>query len=258
MLQKLAFIGAGASSVLLSCVLLAAETAPKPEAPRKKVQATQTEKADFPSGGTVRLTNSIGTLTVIGWDEPRVEVTFTKTTKQAYSDAAQAKGSGELDKVHVTTERKGDEVVIATEFPRHRDWPPGNPWGREVGFGLEYQIHVPRNAKLVIERHDVGEIHVDDLTNDIAVNLLQGEVMLHLPEDGKYTIDAKTDFGHINCDFPGEEKPRRWLTGHHWVNDGSGDGAHMLNLRVGYGDVVILKTRIPKQPPSLLAPAKGL
>src|SRR5580658_5763013 len=201
MLQKLVIIGAGASGVLLSCVLLAAETAPKSEAPRKKVQTTQTQKVDFPSGGTVRLTNSIGTLTVIGWDEPRVEVTITKTTKQAYSDAEQAKGSSELDKVQVTTERKGDEVVIATEFPRHRDFPPGNPWGRGVDFDLEYQIHVPRNAKLVIEHHDVGEIHVDDLTNDIAVNLLQGEVMLHLPEEGKYTIDAKTDFGHINCDY---------------------------------------------------------
>jgi len=256
MLQKLAMVGAGASCVLLSCVLLAAETAPKLEAPRKKVQATQTQKVDFPTDGVVRLTNSIGTLTVIGWDEAGVEVTFTKVTKQAYSDAEQAKGSSELDKVHVTTERKGDEVVIATEFPRHRDFPPGHPWGRGVGFDLEYQIHVPRNAKLVIEHHDVGEIHIDDLTNDIDVNLLQGEVMLHLPEDGKYAIDAKTDFGHVNCDFAGEEKPRRWLTGHRWVNEGSGDGAHKLNLKVGYGDVVILKTRIPKQPPSLLT--KGL
>ncbi len=262
--KRLAIVGAGASCALLSCVLLAAETAPKLEAPRKKVQATQTQKVDFPSGGAVRLTNSIGTLTVIGWDQPQVETTTIKTTKQSYSDAEQAKGSSELDKVRVTTERKGDEVVVATEFPRHRDWPPGNPWGRGVDFDLEYQIHVPRNAKLVIERHDVGEIHVDDLTGDIAVNLLQGEVMLHLPEDGKYTIDAKADFGHINCDFPGEQKPRRWLTGHRWVNEASGDGAHKLNQRVGYGDVVILKTRIPKQPPSLLTPpaptgsAKGL
>ena len=248
MLRKLAIIGAGAGCVLLSCVLLAAETAPKLEALRKRVQATKTERVDSPTDGLVRLTNSIGTLTVIGWDQPQVEVTTIETTKEAYSDAEQAKGSSELDKVRVTTGRKGDEVVIATAFPRHRDWPPGNPWGRGVGFDLEYRIHVPRNVKLVIEHHDVGEIHVDDLTNDIAVNLLQGEVMLHLPEDGKYAIDAKTDFGHINCDFAGEEKPRRWLTGHRWVNEAPGDGAHKLNLKVGFGDIVILRIHTPKSP----------
>ena len=41
-------------------------------------------------------------------------------------------------------------MVIATEFPRHRDFPPGNPWGHGVSFDLEYQIHVPRDARLVV------------------------------------------------------------------------------------------------------------
>lgn len=248
-------------AVGLSNAMLAAETAPgspaRPEPSRKKVQATKTDRVDLPAGGTVRLTNSIGILTVIGWDQPQVEVTTTKITRQAYTDAEQSKGLSELDKVRVTAQRNGDEVVIATEFPRHRDWPPGNPFGHGVDFDMEYLIHVPRTAKLVISHHDVGEIHIDDVLSDIAVNLLQGEVLLHLPEDAKYAIYARTDFGHINCDYPGEERPRHWLTGHRWVNEDPGAGAHKLNLTVGYGDVVILKTRIPKQPPSLIAP-KGL
>lgn len=253
MKKRLLILGFSVSFALTAIPVLWAVNAPP-----KRVQTTQTGKAELPSpGGVVRLTNSIGTLTIFGWDEPRVEVTVVKSTKQAFSDAEQSKGSGELDKVKVTTERKGDEVVISTEFPRHRDWPPGNPFGRGVDFDLEYQIHVPRNARLVIEHHDVGEIHIDDVTNDIDVNLLQGMVLLHLPQDGKYAIDAKTDFGHVNCDYPGREKPRRWLTGHRWVSEPAGDGAHKLNLKVGYGDVVILKTQLPKQPPSLIAPPSG-
>ena len=71
---------------------------------------------------------------------------------------------------------------------------------------------------------------MDDLTGDIDVTLLQGEIMLHLPEDGKYTIDAKVDFGTISTATSRERKSRGLVTGHRWVNEGSGDGAHKLNL----------------------------
>ena len=260
MRKRLAVIAASCALLAVATLGAATESAVPQglDAPRKKIQAIKTDRVDFPQGGVLRLINSTGTLTIIGWDQPLLEMTTTKTTKQAFRDSERAKATSELDKVNVSAERKGNEVVIATEFPRHRDFPPGNPWGPGTNFELEYQIHVPRDAKLVISRHDVGEVHIDGLTNDVDANLLQGALLLHLPEDGKYAIDAKTDFGHVNCDFAGEQKSRRWLTGHRWVNENPGDGAHMLNLRVGYGDVVILKTRIPKQPPSLLtAPAPG-
>lgn len=240
MLKSLALIAFGFSGALLAA-----------EGPPQKIQVAKTDRLDFPSGGVLRFTNSIGTLTVIGWDQPRVELTTIKTTRLAYPDSQHEKASAELDKVSVTAERKGDEVVIATMFPRHREFPPGNPFGHGVNFDLEYRIRVPRNARLIVAGHDVGEIHIDDLTSDIDVTLLQGLLFLHLPQNNKYSIDAKVDFGTVNCDFPGTEKRTHWGTGHRWVNE-EPTGAHKLNLKVGYGDVVILKTLLPQTPPSLL------
>jgi hypothetical protein len=241
MFNRLAIVGLCVSGGLLAA-----------EAPPKKIQISKTEHLDFPPGGVLTMTNSIGTLTVEGWDQPQVEITTVKTSRLAIPDKKREKASAELDKVLVKAERKGDEVVIATDFPRHRDFPPGNPWGHGVNFDLEYQIRVPRDARLVVSGHDVGEIHVDDLTSDIDVRLLQGANTLHLPEDGKYAINANVDFGTVNCDFPGVEKRTLSQMGHRWVSEES-SGAHKLKLKVGYGDVVILKTHIPQAPPSLLA-----
>jgi hypothetical protein len=52
--------------------------------PRQRVQVVQTERSDFPSGGLLRFKNSIGELTVEGWDKPDVEITTIKSTKALY------------------------------------------------------------------------------------------------------------------------------------------------------------------------------
>src|ERR1022692_3161649 len=119
-------------------------------------------------------------------------------------------------------------------------------------FDLEYHIKAPSTAR-IIASHDVGDVNIDGLVGDIQVTLLQGEIMLHLPEDGEYNINAKSQFGNVNSDFPGPEKRRWWLLGHRSVNENS-QAAHKLTLRVGFGDIVILKTRVPA-PPGPLTPA---
>jgi hypothetical protein len=231
------------------CVLFAADE------PLEKVQVSKTETIDFPSRGTLRLKNSIGVLTVEGWDRPEVEMTTIKSSKVAYPAREREKAAHDLDRVQVSAQRKGDELVITTDFPRHRPFPLPNPVGGATNFDLEYRIKVPRTARLIVD-HDVGEVNVDDLTGNIEVKLLQGEIMLHLPEETRYAINAKSDFGNVRSDFPGDEKRRRWWpVGHRVLNEDSGS-AHTLNLMVGYGDVIILKTRVPKAPESLIQPPK--
>jgi hypothetical protein len=241
MTRILAVLGFGTT-----CLLLAAGE------PRQKVQISNTEHVDFPSGGTLRLTNSIGVLTVEAWDRPDVEITTIKSTKVAYEASERDKAMHELDRVRVEAERHGDELVITTEFPRHRAFPPSNPLAAGTNFDLEYRIKAPSNARLIAD-HDVGEVNIDGLVGDLQVTLLQGEMMLHLPEEGQYNINAKSDFGNVNSDFPGLEKRRLWLVGHRTEHENS-PAAHKLNLRVGFGDIVILKTRVPK-PPDPLTPA---
>src|ERR1022692_544251 len=231
-IRILAVLGFGAG-----CLLLAADE------PKQQVQVSKTERIDFPPGGTLRLTKSTGVLTVEAWDRPDVEITTIKSTKTEYDAGGRERAKHELNKVRVSAERHGDELVVTTDAPRHRRFSPFDP---------EYRIKAPRTARL-IANHGVGDVNIDGILGDIQVTLLKGEIMLHLPEEGRYDITARSHVGNVNSDFPGPEKRRWWLLGHQSASENS-QAAHKLNLRVGFGDIVILKTRVPA-PPGPPAPA---
>lgn len=243
-MQIWAIIGFGTAGLLLT----AGE-------PKQRVQVSSTERVDFPSGGTLRLANSIGALTVEAWDRPDVEITTIKSTKAEYEARDREKATQELERVYVASQRRGNELVITTDFPRYRIFPPPYPLGGKANFNLEYRIKAPSTARLIAD-HDVGEVNIDGLAGDIEVTLLQGEIMLHLPEEGRYNIHAKSDLGGVKSDFPGQEKRTLWLIGHRIVNENA-PGAHTLNLKVGFGDIIILKTRVPKPPEPLTSAPKS-
>jgi hypothetical protein len=247
LLRVLAAIGIGTA-----CLPAAEQT--KAYELKQKVQVSNTQRIEFPSGGTIRLRNAIGVLTVEAWDRSDVEITTIKSTKGEYAAEDHDRELENLGKVHIAAERHGNELVVTTDFPRYRVFPPPYPIGGKMKFDLEYRIKAPAAARIVDERHDVGQVNIDGLVGDIDVNLLQGEIMLHLPEDGQYSVVAKADFGSVNSDFAGQQKRRRRLVGHRIVKENEA-AAHKLNLRVGFGDVVILKTRVPKAPePMIPAP----
>lgn len=245
MMRILAAIGLGTG-----CLLLAADQT-KPDGPKEKVQVSKTERIGFPSGSTLRFRNSVGVLTVTAWDRPDVEMTTMKSTKVELDAREREKGMHMLDKVKIATERRGNEVVIATTFPRHRPFRLIYPLSGKTNFDLEYLIKAPANTQIIAE-HTLGDVNIDGLVGDIQVTLAQGEIMLHLPEDEKYAIHAKSTLGTVNSDFPGEVKRRRWFLGHRVEKENS-QAAHKLDLKVGDGDIVIVKTRIPK-PPAPLTP----
>jgi hypothetical protein len=183
-----------------------------------------------------------------------MEITTIKSTKVEYDAREREKKTQELDGVHVKAERRGNEVVVTTDFSRYRDFPPPiRPIG--INFDLEYHIKVPANAGIVAN-HDLGDVNIDGLTGDIQVTLLQGTITLHLPEEQKYAIDAKVDFGHVNSDFSGPQKRRHWIIGH-WLVSQDSAAPHKLNLKVGFGDIVILRTRVPQRPEPLMPSPKG-
>jgi len=226
--------------------------------PKQKVQVSKTERVDFPSGGTLRFRNSVGVLTVEAWDRPNVEITTIKSTRVEVDARDRDKATRDLDRVNVAMERHGDELVITTDFPRHRPFGIFYPLSGNTNFDLEYRIKAPANAR-IIANHTLGEVNIDSLVGDIQVTLAQGEILLHLPEEEKYSIHAQSDFGSVNSDFSQLEKRTRWFIGHRSV-DANSAAPHKLNLKVGFGDIVILKTRVPKFPdPATPAPkADGL
>jgi hypothetical protein len=146
-------------------------------------------------------------------------------------------------------ERHGDELVVTTNFPRHRGFPPTSPLGDATRFDLKYEIKVPRNARLIVD-NDVGDVHLEKVTGDIRVTALQGVITLRLPENGQYSIDAKSDVGSVTSDFPGREKRRRWFVGHE-VSQHTSTAPQNLYLRIGWGDILILRVRIPPTPAPL-------
>jgi hypothetical protein len=211
---------------------------------RQKVQISKTEHVNFQDGGTVRLKHSTGVLTVEGWDKPEIELTTIKSPTPGYLPDESAKLKPRLEKIHITAERKGDEFLITTDFPR--TFPPAGLTG-DQRFDLEYRIKAPKSSRLIVA-HELGEVNVNNLTNDIDITLVQGEIMLHLPEDGVYATRAKSDFGAVYSDFNGREKHLPWIFGHQFMGE-SNPASHKLNLRVRYGDILILKTNVPAEPP---------
>jgi hypothetical protein len=223
----------------MSCLLLADDE------PKQAVQIAKTEHVDFASGGTVMLKNSIGELTVEGWDQPGVEITTVKSTKAEYASAEREKASHDLDRVKIGVDRKGNELDITTDFPKHRTLPPTSIFGVATNFDLAYYVKVPRDTRLVVDQ-DIGEVHFDGVTGDIHATTHQGTISLRLPDGARYAIDAKSDLGSVTSDFPGTTKDRFWFLGHKFTE--TSQAPHKLYLRAGFGDIIILKIRQPATP----------
>ena len=214
------------------CLLLADDE------PKQFFQLTKTERLDFPSGGLLRLKNSIGEVMVEGWDRPDVELTTTKSTKEPYNSQDREKAVRDLDQVHIAAERHGDELVISTGFPRYGPLKPLLRGGTR--FDLDYRISIPRNARVAIE-HDTGFVSLDNVAGDIRVTASQAEITLHLPADGQYAINAKSKLGDVISDFPGHTQRKPWFLGKQFAHENTA-ASQKIDLRVGYGDIIILKS----------------
>jgi len=169
--------------------------------------ASHTERMDFPANGTLRLADSRGELTITGWDRPDLEVTILKTSGRAA----------------VTTERKGNEVVITTTGPRLDN--------------VEYRIRAPRSASVVVG-HKAGEVHLDGMLGEIRVTDRQGLITVRLPEQAQLQVDARSRLGSIETDFGGQQR-KKLKFGHALLDPGS-PGGQKLYLRIGFGDIFIL------------------
>jgi hypothetical protein len=144
-----------------------------------------------------------------------------------------------LNEVKVSAATEGGELVITTDFRRHRRFLPRPSVGSR-DFDLDYLIRVPRDTKLIVD-HDSGEVHIDDVTGDIHATTIQGQILLRLPATAQYTTDAKCRIGAVTSDLPGTTKRER--LGYAFTQ--SAQAPHSLYLRNGFGDIIILRIRQP-------------
>jgi hypothetical protein len=200
--------------------LLAAD----PPAPTR-VSSTQT--IPFTGTGTLRFERSSGDIDIQGWDRPEIELVFTRST---YNPKVRPL----LDGMHIKADRHGNDVIVSTVVPKHKD------------VQLNCQIHAPRNVVLAIDRNK-GEVNVAGITGDIQARVRDGQITLRLPENGVYSIAAKSRTGKVFSDFGGAEK-YTWLFGDNFAKPEN--ASKKLDLQIGFGDILILKT--PYHPPASL------
>ncbi len=216
------------------------------KAPERPLQVVTTDRLDF-TGGTIRVDNAYGQLNVEAWDEPRVEVTVTRTAYRNSTPQQQEQGKAYLAKIQVTVKKSGNgDVEISTQFPG-RNRLVRTIWG--LGdFNLDYRIMVPRTANLLIH-HGVGDVIVQNVTGGIDATIRTGDIVVQLPDPEKYAIDAQCRFGDIFTDYDGTHRSP-WLVGQKF-DAGSG---HTIHLRAMLGGISI--QRIPAVSyPALSPPA---
>ncbi|CEF48762.1 unnamed protein product [uncultured bacterium] len=181
-------------------------------------QAAGTQRVPFPQGGTIRLENSTGYLTVEGWDEPAVEIIAVQT----------------LPEVRVAVERRSEnELAISTSFPARRKL---LIFPREIN--VDYTVRIPRNSRLVV-RHNNGCVLVSGVTGNIDIRSHTGDVIVTLPDPGPYSIDARSRLGNVTSDFAGEVHSR-FLIGTYLGNTGEVP-SHRIYLRIGRGSIAVKK-----------------
>jgi hypothetical protein len=184
----------------------------------------KTEKMEFPAGGKLNIQSSNGEATVEGWDRSDIEITIVKTD---YAEKDMEKATRNVDKVQVTSQRKGDEILITTKRPRR------------TGVEVEYWVKAPRNAQVTVD-HKGGEVHIADITGPIHVTDKRGGITVKLAGDAKPAVDARSKWGTATSDFGGKES-RTWILGQAFAGN-SASGSQPVYLRAGYGDIWVVKT----------------
>lgn len=218
------------------------------DATKQLVQVTKTERVDFAPGGLIRVNGSYGDFNVEGWDQPAVEITVIKSLGY-YEPKEREQATKRLEMVRVVAQRRSDTELEISTIPAHRSgaFSPPLPPTTTRGVKVEYEIHAPRDSKLVIH-HGTGSVSATDMTGDIEATVSRGDIVLMLPESGTYSIDAKSRMGTVIPDFPGVVTHKWYAVGERFASDKTPPG-HRIYLRVGFGGITIKGL-----PPEALAP----
>jgi len=212
--------------------------------PKQSFAVTNTERVPCAPGGTIRLNNSYGYLTVEGWDDPEVEITVINSTDSPYEPSQQQRGEQPFGRVRVVAERRSDkDLVISTIVPeRHRLLPKA-----KHRVTVEYRIRVPRDSRLIVH-HGNGYVWVSDVTGDLDVRSHTGDMIVMLPDLSPYSIDARTRMGSVSSDFTGKSMNRvsQFLVGSHF-DYASQTPKRRIYLRMGRGSIEILQD-LPERP----------
>lgn len=189
---------------------------------RQKAEIVDNEQMIFSSGGVIEVYDSVGDVTVEGWDRPEVELVITRASHRTYTETELPAAVNELEHIVVTTQRPTeDRLVITTVVPGRAGSVHVRP-----NADISYHIRAPRQTRLVI-KHDIGEISVQNIAAKMDITARAGGIALRLPEAEQFRIDARVRVGAVCSQWPSPVLAR------HAVRPLD------LHLRVGIGDITV-------------------
>jgi DUF4097 and DUF4098 domain-containing protein YvlB len=228
---------------------------------------------ELPTGGTVSLENTNGSIEIAVWDRKEVSVEAKKTIKTRHRDRADEA----LKALRIEVKEEAGRLEIETHYPRRSGSAWSWLWGQEYSARVSYKLTVPRDCSLEIEtvngsvdgtgprgtlrvrttngnvgitdsegpadiRTTNGNIEAELLRVDAGSDLLftstNGGIELYLPADIRSSVSASTTNGSIETDFPIEIQGRlrrNRLEGE--INGGGGQ----LRMQTTNGSIQIRK-----------------
>jgi hypothetical protein len=128
------------------------------------------------SGGTLEVKESHGNVNIIGWEQPQIEVTVTKSTNRRFSREDIDQAIAELDRIVVTTDHVADNhVVIRTQLPSPNGYIRTSRGRSKVK--LQYTIKVPKQTKIIVTQ-DEGQVSVRNVSANVELNTCRGGITL--------------------------------------------------------------------------------
>jgi DUF4097 and DUF4098 domain-containing protein YvlB len=226
-------------------------------AAREQVEETR----PFEPGGTFRLDNVNGTVTIVAWDQENVRI---GAEKAANNEKA-------LESIEVEIDGEGDWVEVKTRLPRSRSF-----FGS--GGKVDYFVQIPARATIQVEtvngKLEVegiqgqvrastvnGSVHIFDVSGEVESSTVNGSieatyievdakgrhrfsttngsVTLRLPTDASGEFEARTVNGSIRTDFPLEVSGKY---GHRRLRGRLGEGKGTFDINTINGSVKILES----------------
>lgn len=163
------------------------------------------------AGGTVRLDNVNGGVTIEAWDRNEVQVVADKEVKAKTDDIARKA----MQQVQIQVDKGSGRLDIVTKLPKRDnglfEWMSGN----NVNINVKYQVKVPRNAALDIETVNGGirlagthgkvtaettngALTIDGVHGDLRLGTTNGSISVARSAGA---VDASTTNGSIEVEL---------------------------------------------------------
>jgi len=151
------------------------------------------------SFGTFTIDSRVGDITVVGWDDPRLEIDAEKLVRAG----SKKKANVLFQKIQVSLAGKDKNITLETLYPPRRLW---RPFRGESKLTVNYTIHMPYDSNLKLSCID-GDVTIQGLTGSEVVKLSYGDVEIDVPDPYRVRyFKAHTFLGYVQSDLSGMEQ----------------------------------------------------